>query len=140
MKTRYLGWIAACLILLSGCTLRLVAPYDPQTVQQAQSIERDIEYLYLSMQALPESERLYARFSEQYLKIDVSVRGLERRQARREQNQETLKQTQTLVQFWQQDMKTHQQKQTLSDFLIKRRLDQYKRLIDTLIRGELAKQ
>ena len=95
MKTRYLGWIAACLILLSGCTLRLVAPYDPQTVQQAQSIERDIEYLYLSMQALPESERLYARFTEQYLKIDVSVRGLERRQARREQNQETLTQAQT---------------------------------------------
>ncbi|MCC2521576.1 hypothetical protein [Vibrio coralliilyticus] len=140
MKTRYLGWIAACLILLSGCTLRLVAPYDPQTVQQAQSIERDIEYLYLSMQALPESERLYARFTEQYLKIDVSVRGLERRQARREQNQETLAQAQTLAKFWQQDMKTHQQKQTLSDFLIKRRLDQYKRLIDALIRGELAKQ
>lgn len=91
MKTRYLGWIAACLILLSGCTLRLVAPYDPQTVQQAQSIERDIEYLYLSMQALPESERLYARFSEQYLKIDVSVRGLERRQARREPKPRDLK-------------------------------------------------
>ncbi|USD34650.1 MULTISPECIES: hypothetical protein [Vibrio] len=140
MKNHYLGWLAACLLLLTGCTLRLVAPYDLQTVQQAQSIERDIEFLYLSLQALPENERLYSRFADQYLKIDVNIRGLERRQARREQNQETLKQAQTLVQFWQQDMKTHQQKHTLSDFLIKRRLDQYQRLIDALIRGELAKQ
>ncbi|MCG9677788.1 hypothetical protein [Vibrio sp. Isolate24] len=140
MKKHYLGWLAACLLLLTGCTLRLVAPYDLQTVQQAQSIERDIEFLYLSLQALPENERLYSRFADQYLKIDVNIRGLERRQARREQNQETLKQAQTLVQFWQQDMKTHQQKHTLSNFLIKRRLDQYQRLIDALIRGELAKQ
>ncbi|MCG9595184.1 hypothetical protein L1D15_00465 [Vibrio sp. Isolate25] len=140
MKNHYLGWLAACLLLLTGCTLRLVAPYDLQTVQQAQSIERDIEFLYLSLQALPENERLYSRFADQYLKIDVNIRGLERRQARREQNQETLKQAQTLVQFWQQDMKTHQQKHTLSNFLIKRRLDQYQRLIDALIRGELAKQ
>ncbi|MCG9681561.1 hypothetical protein L1D31_03180 [Vibrio sp. Isolate23] len=140
MKNHYLGWLAACLLLLTGCTLRLVAPYDLQTVQQAQSIERDIEFLYLSLQALPENERLYSRFVDQYLKIDVNIRGLERRQARREQNQETLKQAQTLVQFWQQDMKTHQQKHTLSNFLIKRRLDQYQRLIDALIRGELAKQ
>ncbi|MBN3492613.1 hypothetical protein [Vibrio neptunius] len=140
MKTHYLGWIAACLMLLSGCTLRLVAPYDPQTVQQAQSIERDIDYLYLSLQALPESERRYREFSEQYLNIDVNVRGLERRQQRREQNQETIKQAQTLVQFWQQDMRAHKKKQTLSDFLIKRRIDQYERLIDALIRGELAKQ
>ena len=140
MKNYYLGWLAACLLLLTGCTLRLVAPYDLQTVQQAQSIERDIEFLYLSLQAVPENERLYSRFADQYLKIDVNIRGLERRQARREQNQETLKQAQTLVQFWQQDMKTHQQKHTLSDFLIKRRLDQYQRLIDALIRGELAKQ
>ncbi|MDA0118221.1 hypothetical protein [Vibrio sp. T11.5] len=140
MKTHYLGWIAACLILLSGCTLRLVAPYDPQTVQQAQNIERNIDYLYLSMQALPESERRYREFSDQYLNIDVSVRGLARRQERREQNQESLNQAQILADFWQQDMKAHQQKQTLSDFLIKRRLDQYERLIDALIRGELAKQ
>ncbi|KJY93457.1 hypothetical protein TW84_03740 [Vibrio neptunius] len=140
MKTHYLGWIAACLMLLSGCTLRLVAPYDPQTVQQAQSIERDIDYFYLSMQALPESQRRYEDFAPQYLNIDAGVRGLERRQQRREQNQETIKQAQILADFWQQDMRAHKKKQTLSDFLIKRRIDQYERLIDALIRGELAKQ
>ncbi|GFR71010.1 hypothetical protein ElyMa_003801700 [Elysia marginata] len=140
MKKQYLGCFVASLILLSGCSLNLVAPYDPQTIQQLKSIDRQIELFYRSMQAMEESERQYQWYTEQYFEIDINIRALERRQARRENNQETLEQTQILAQLWQQDMKAHQRKDVLSDFLIKRRQEQYRQLIDTILRGEFAKR
>ncbi|WP_211826685.1 hypothetical protein [Kistimonas asteriae] len=140
MKKQYLGWFTACLILLSGCSLNLVGPYDPQTTAQLQTIDRKIEYMYLSMHALEESQRHYDRFAKQYLDLDIDIRALERRQERRESNKETLQQVQILAQLWQQDRKIHQQQDGLSDFMIKRRQEQYLRLIDTIMRGELAKQ
>jgi hypothetical protein len=136
----YPGWWLLSLLLLCGCSLHLVADYDPQIVNQLEVIDRKIEHLYLTMQILEPDQRQYDRFSEQYLNLLIDIRLMERRQARRKNNSESLKQAKLLLQFWQQDMLSHQQHQTLSNFLIKRRLNQYRRLIDALIDGELAKQ
>ncbi|WP_345196488.1 hypothetical protein [Kistimonas scapharcae] len=107
---------------------------------ELQTIEQNIERLYLNIQMQKEKERQYQLYTKQYIDIDINIRALERRQARRENNQETLEQTQILAQLWQQDMKAHQRKDVLSDFLIKRRQEQYRQLIDTILRGEFAKR
>ncbi|WCN13917.1 hypothetical protein GV054_13375 [Marinomonas mediterranea] len=125
---------------LYGCSLQLVSPFDPTTESEIQQIEKDIDYFYLTMRSIPTDERLFAAYSNQYIKIDVQIRSLARRQLLREKNQETIKQTQILEAFWQQDMKDHKSKSVLSDFIIKRRLDQYHRLLNALLRGELAKK
>ncbi|GAA4650332.1 hypothetical protein GCM10023116_26150 [Kistimonas scapharcae] len=140
MKKQDIGLFAAILILLCGCSLKLVDTYDQQTVMELQTIEQNIERLYLNIQMQKEKERQYQLYTKQYIDIDINIRALERRQARRENNQETLEQTQILAQLWQQDMKAHQRKDVLSDFLIKRRQEQYRQLIDTILRGEFAKR
>ena len=143
MQTKhYLDWLKLliCLLLLSGCSLSLIADYDEQTLERLERIERDIEHLYLSMQTLKAHQRQYNRFSGQYLELEINIRSMKRRQARRKNNSETLQQANILVQLWQQDMLNHQKNKTLSDFLVKRRMNQYQRLMNALITGELAKQ
>ena len=140
MKTKYyLSWLIASW-LLTACSLSLVADFDEQTLCQLERIERDIEHLYLTMQTLKVHERQYTQFANRYIELDINIRSMERRQARRKKNSETLKQANTLAQFWQQDMQYHQRHRTLSDFMTKHRLNQYRRLINALITGELAKQ
>lgn len=140
MKTKqYIAWFLTCW-LLSGCSLSLIADFDEQTLNQLERIERDIEHLYLTMQVLEDNQRQYDHFTNQYIELDINIRAMQRRQGWREKNSETLKQANTLVQFWQQDMQYHRQHQTLSDFIIKRRMNQYQRLMNALITGELAKQ
>ncbi|KZN13051.1 hypothetical protein [Marinomonas sp. TW1] len=133
-----------CLLLsviwFSGCSIQLVSSYDAKTLEQMERIDQDIDRFYLTLQTQPESNRTYALFSDQYLNIEVNIRSLERRQAMREKNEETLAQTKTLKAFWQQDMTSHKRQNSVSDFIIKRRMDQYQRLMKALIQGEMAKQ
>ncbi len=128
------------LLFLTGCSLQMVAPYDLQTVSQIAEVEKKIDYLYRSAELLPESDRQYEQFAQQYTEIDVDIRALLRRQQRRDKNTETIKQVDILLDLWTQDRNTHQEKDSLSTFIIKRRLDQYQRMFTALIKGENAKK
>jgi hypothetical protein len=120
--------------------MKLVANYDPQSLIQLEHINKEIDLIYSRMELLPESQRTYSHFQQEYLKIDVDIRAYERRQQLREQNEESIKQAAILASLWQQDMQTHKQKTTLSDFMIKRRKAQYQRLISSMLEAEMAKK
>ena len=134
------GLAFLCLTLIAGCSAQLIAPYDSRTLEQMESIDQNIDHLYLTLRALPRQDRTYNPFAERYLDIDVKIRSLKRRQEIREKNQETLTQTKTLASFWTQDMGIHKEKNSISDFMIKFRMGQYRQLMDALIKGELAKK
>ncbi|MDW6001881.1 hypothetical protein [Vibrio mangrovi] len=140
MLKAYSRWLFCLIILLSGCSVQLVADFDPQTLTQLQQINRQIDRLYLQMAALPATQRRYDKFQTQYLDVDVSIRGFVRLQEWRTMNEETYKQAQILAKLWQQDMQQHQKNGKLSDFLLKRHREQYQRLINTIAQGELAKK
>lgn len=133
------GLLLVLCLCVYACSVKLVAQYDPASMAQIEQIDSQIERFYLVMQAEPKPKRQYALYAKQYLDIELLISAFKRRQGWRDLNQETLKQAQILAQFWQQDKTAHQAKNTLSNFLIKRRLDQYHRLIDAIARGELAK-
>jgi len=97
-------------------------------------------HFYLILQSFPEKERNFKDFSAGYLDIEVQIRSLERRQEIRDKNDETLKQTKILASLWQQDIADHKKNNSISDFIIKTRMDQYSRLMNTLIKGEIAKK
>jgi hypothetical protein len=120
--------------------MKLVANYDPQSLTQLEIINKEIDFMYLKMKTLPENQRIYSSFQQDYLKIDVDIRAYERRQQLREQNEESVKQAAILASLWQQDMQAHKQKNMLSDFMIKRRQAQYQRLLSSMIEAEMAKQ
>ena len=127
-------------VFLAGCSMKLVANYDPQSLTQLEIINKEIDFMYLKMKTLPENQRIYSSFQQDYLKIDVDIRAYERRQQLREQNEESVKQAAILASLWQQDMQTHKQKNSISDFMIKRRQGQYQRLISSMLEAEIAKQ
>lgn len=134
------SWLLACLAFTSGCAVQLVSPYDEKSMTQMELIDQNIDRFYLVLQTQPEAERTYEKSASDYVDIDVNIRSLERRQAIREKNQDTLTQTQTLAALWKQDMAAHKTNNAVSDFIIKRRMDQYRRLMNALIEGELAKK
>lgn len=127
-------------VLITGCSMKLVADYDQMSVTNLEMINKKIDRLYLTMKMLPEVQRTYSHFQQNYLDIDVDIRAYERRQKLREQNDESIKQATILADLWQQDMQAHKQKNTLSDFMIKRRQAQYQRLLSSMIEAEMAKQ
>ena len=127
-------------LFLAGCSMKLVANYDPQSLTQLEIINKEIDFMYLKMKALPDNQRIYSSFQQEYLKIDVDIRAYERRQEMREKNEESIKQAAILASLWQQDVQTHKQKNTISDFMIKRRQAQYQRLISSMLEAEMAKK
>ncbi|SBS31054.1 hypothetical protein MSP8887_01420 [Marinomonas spartinae] len=129
-----------CFLLTAGCSVQLVSPYDERTVEQMEKIDQKIDHFYLILQSVPAKDRSFKDFSSGYLDIDAQIRSLERRQEIRDKNQETLKQTKILASLWQQDIAAHKKKNSISDFMIKRRMAQYQRLMSALIKGELAKK
>lgn len=129
-----------CISLTSGCAVQLVSPYDERTIEQIEKIDKKIDRFYLSLQSFPEENRTFEKFHNGYLDINVEIRSLERRQEIREKNNETLRQTQIFASLWQQDIVTHKKNDSISDFIIKRRMDQYSRLMSALAKGEFAKK
>ena len=120
--------------------MQLVSSYDQESEGQLRCIGKEIDSMYLNMAMKPEAQRTYSHFQHEYLKIDVDIRAYERRQEMREKNEESIKQAAILASLWQQDMQTHKQKTTLSDFMIKRKQVQYQRLLSSMIEAEMAKQ
>lgn len=137
-KAQYLFWLYV--VLLTGCSLQLVATYDPQTEMQATAIEKKVDYFYRTIQLKPVNQRPYREYEKNYLEIEVDIRALLRRQQRRVNNQETIKQVDMLATLWSQDKNAHQQSDSISDFTIKRRISQYQRMFTAIINGEMAKK
>lgn len=132
--------LALAILVLTGCSFQLVATYDPASVQQMEKIEKQIDAFYSELLTTPEPKRIYAEREQGYFNIHVEIRAFVRRQQRREMNAETTEQAKMLEAFWQQDMAQHQQRDTLSTFLITRRQHQYQRLLNSMFKGELAKR
>ncbi|NGN96221.1 hypothetical protein G5S52_00695 [Grimontia sp. S25] len=137
-KSKYVVWLFV--FLVTGCSLQLVASYDPQTERQMILIEKKVDYLYRTAELTPPEQRQYARFEKEYFDIELEIRSLIRRQLRRENNEETIKQVEMLANLWIQDRQAHQKNDALADFTIKRRTSQYQRMFTALIEGETAKK
>lgn len=140
VKTNHVLWLMICILLISGCSVQFVSKYDEQTMNELSTLDFRIETLYRQMLAISEDQRLYDHYASDYIGIQVAISSCQRYQSRRKNNQETQKQITILMNLWQQDMQTHKTKNTLSDFLVKRRINQYRRLIDTIMDGEIAKK
>lgn len=132
-------WLLCCTLLINGCSLQLVAHYDKGTMETITQIDQRIELIFQEMLMVEKANRQFERYALRYLRVQVSLSSFKRRQHYRPHNDETAKQATILLNFWQQDMSRHQQDNTMSDFIIKQRIKQYRRLIDALISGEMAK-
>ena len=128
------------LLALNGCSVQLISDYDRQTQQQMSMLAKKIDRLYIELSMKPAEQRQYQSFINKYIDIQVDLRALENRQQVRSMNELTLKQVELTTQLWLEDQSAHQRNNTVSDFIIKRRQSQYRRIFIAMIRGEAAKQ
>ena len=104
---------------LSGC--QLIADYDQTTVEQLTHISKKVDTFYLELSYSAPKQREYAKYRDKYLAIEADLRALKRRQEVRAMNKLTLEQVEIALKFWQEDRQNHMKKQTVSNFIIKRR-------------------
>jgi maltodextrin utilization protein YvdJ len=128
------------LSMASGCALQMVSNFDMQTEQQIMDVAKKVDRFYVQLSELPKEKRTFHFSLSTYLNIEVELSALLMRQKVRELNELTTKQVEITQNLWLQDKKQHQQANSISDFLIKTRKQQYQRLFLAMIRGEQAKQ
>ena len=124
---------------LSACSMSLVSQHDSLSQEHMLEVSKKIEALYLALLSAPKEQRDYPLFQQSYLDIQVELSSLKLRQAMRANNALTLRQVETAITLWDQDMQQHKDKNTVSDFILQRHRQQYQALFIAMIKGEQAK-
>ncbi|MBQ4813112.1 hypothetical protein A7985_21910 [Pseudoalteromonas luteoviolacea] len=134
--------ILATLLILSsqvGCSLHLISEYDRASQQHMLSLMKKIDGFYLHMSNVEPAKRKFSHYSSGYTNIEVEINALLQRQKVRELNELTVKQVEILLELWQQGKLAHKTKDSISDFIIKRRRSEYQRVMLAMVRGEESK-
>lgn len=126
-------------LLLSACSMQIISDYDQASLNKMMQVSSRIDGFYLRLMYQPKEERSYKQFNSQYIDIEVELNALRRMQEYRPMNELTLKQVDIAIDLWLQDKKAHQEKDTVSDFIIKRHREQFTQVFDAMITGELSK-
>ncbi|UAA37905.1 hypothetical protein KIH87_14555 [Paraneptunicella aestuarii] len=126
-------------LLASACSMQIISDFDQVSFNKMMQVSSRIDGFYLRLMYLPKEERTYTQSDSQYIDIEVELNALRRMQQYRPMNELTLKQVDIAIDLWLQDKKAHQEKDTVSDFIIKRHREQFTQVFDAMITGELSK-
>lgn len=127
------------LLLLTGCSTTLVAPYDPMLRAQLVRTSVEISSFWLRLQSTDATERQFNRYNTRYDEIEMDLLVLLKLNQMRPNNLESATQSQNLLTLWQQDITNHRQKDSFKDFLLKRRIKEYHRMFTAMLAAEDAK-
>ena len=127
------------LMIITGCTIRYVAQYDPDVEEEIYVISKKVDVFFGKLIETSKDERTYQKFKNEYIEIEAELRLLLRRNQIRALNDETVAQINTTLELWLDDKAKHAQNDTVSDFIAKKHREQYSRLFIAMIKGETAK-
>ena len=131
--------LSTILLFLNACAINQISDYDAQSMNQMQLVAKKVDYFYAQVSYLPKANRTYQQSAKQYLEIEVDLNALKLRQQVRSTNELTLKQVEIAQTLWHEDRLSHQKKDTISDFIIKRHRQQFNRVFLAMITGEDSK-
>lgn len=123
----------------SGCTIRYVADYDAAAKAEILRVAKEVDLFWGRLLDTPEDKRQYTNFKDDYNRIESDLRNLVMRNEIRPLNKLSTKQSQIALDLWLDDKTTHKQKDTISDFIVKRHRQQFVRVFVAMARGEMAK-
>lgn len=126
-------------LYLAGCSMMFISDYDQASVDQMQLVNKKIDRFFIELEFAEPENRKYSAFKASYVDISVELNALKTMQAVRPMNDLTVKQVDILLDLWKLERTTHQDKDSISNFLIKRHRSQYNRLLTAMIKGEKAK-
>jgi hypothetical protein len=110
------------LLTLYACKVTLLPGYDANISDQIVSNSKAVDKFYLSMLDNTSAEnggRAFAKFSDQYVNIEVELNSLLSKNRIRPLNENSTRICEITVQLWMKYKEEHKKDNTLSDGLIK---------------------
>lgn len=133
-------FISLSAFFLYSCRVQYVASYDQTVQNEIIRISSEVDMFYGKLLEIPEDERSYDNFKNDYLKIEVDLRTLLTRNKIRPLNDESIQQTKNALNIWLDDKDRHKKKNTVSDFTINLHRKQFQRIFVAMAIGESVKE
>lgn len=114
-RLSFLVLIFSC---LSACKVQFVSDPDARLADQVEEAAQSVDYFYLNLQDNSTSEfqgRAFQNFSDDYLKIEVKLNSIVRRNRLSPLNNTSYEISQIALTQWQSNKAKHKAKDQLSD-------------------------
>ncbi|KZN61973.1 hypothetical protein N473_20740 [Pseudoalteromonas luteoviolacea CPMOR-1] len=133
-------WLVALICFtLSACQWAKIAHHDPQVELLLVQAKVKIEMHWQRMLLAEKQSRDFINYKQNYHDIEIDIQVLKALNEHRVYNSESVIQSEHLLELWRQDISVHQQQNTMSDFVIKRRVKQYNRVLTAMLVAENVK-
>jgi len=144
-RPKLITWSAFVLsiLLFSACKVVLVASYDDRVTEQIENVSKSIDKFYLTMlETATEADggRVYGKFAEQYITIEVELQSLLNKNKVRTKNEETVKICERTITLFEKYKNEHKKENTINDTDIKLNLNNLRRMLEPLMISEKAKK
>ncbi len=131
------------LILLSGCRISLIPPYDEQLADQIESTAKEVDLFYLTIQETTKNEngaRAYANFAERYAEIEAELNSLLYKNMIRPLNENSTRICKITVDLWKKYKNEHKEDNKISDGIIELNRKTFNDLFYAMQVAEKAKE
>jgi len=127
-------------LALSGCAAKFVADYDSATLEEILRLGKKVDKFYGEMLETPPAERGYAKYSQQYVDVEVDLRSLYVRNKARALNEESTRISEIILNFWIKYKDEHQQTDGYGDGKAQLDRERFTRLFIAAADAETAKK
>jgi hypothetical protein len=134
-------WACAPLVglLLVGCAVTMVSPYDDETRQATLELAKQVDGFYVAMLE-HQGNRDYNSFAGQYVEIETELRGLLRRNQVRSMNSESVTISENLLELWVKYKDRHKKDNHYKDGNAKLEWKRLARMFGYALEAEEAKK
>jgi hypothetical protein len=110
------------IIVLTSCKVTFIPNYDSDISEQIENTAKSVDKFYLSMLETTTSSddgRVFSKFSEQYVNIEVELNSLLNKNKIRPLNENSTRICEITLELWIKYKEEHKSDNSLSDGLIK---------------------
>ena len=127
------------LLLMPGCSLQLVAPYDARTEEHILQDARMVDHFYAELQDVPEAKRYYVLFGPKYREIEAELRSLVLRNKVRRLNEDSTQISLKILDEWVKYKERHRKLDGYKEAVAQLDRDRFRRMFEYAARAEGAK-
>ena len=132
--------LAISLIVISGCGIHLIAPYNAETKKTIFQCAKQVDRFYGELLETNEQSRQYAKFSEAYVAIEAELNALVFRNKVRSLNTDSIDISERILKLWQKYKARHKEKDTYTTGNAELNRDNLARMFAYAVRAEGAKK
>ena len=110
------------IFLFSSCRVTYIPDYDSKIAEQIENTAKAVEKFYLVMLETASEEnggRVYNKFAEQYINIQVELNSLLNKNKNRPLNENSTRVCEITLELWMKYKEEHKKDNTLSNGVIK---------------------